>query len=74
MRYLADPPATEEIVAVMRSAGDRAHGRICEALALAEADMDRRRGSPLVRRDKGGRRRLAAGGDEFSRRPPSHLP
>jgi integrase len=72
MRYPADPPATEEIVAVMRSAGDTAHGRrlrgliivlwraglrICEALALAEADLDRRRGSLLVRRGKGGRRR-----------------
>jgi site-specific recombinase XerD len=57
---------------VMRRAGDTAHGRrlrrpivvlwrvglrICEALALAEADLDRRRGSLLVRRGKGGRRR-----------------
>jgi site-specific recombinase XerD len=56
----------------MRRAGDGAHGRrlrglivvlwraglrICEALALAEADLDRRRGSLLVRRGKGGRRR-----------------
>jgi integrase len=72
MRYPADPPTTEEIVAVMRRAGDGAHGRrlrgliivlwraglrICEALALAEADLDRRRGSLLVRRGKGGRRR-----------------
>jgi integrase len=31
--------------------------RICEALALAEADLDARRGSLLVRRGKGGRRR-----------------
>jgi integrase len=31
--------------------------RICEALALAEADLDPRRGSLLVRRGKGGRRR-----------------
>jgi integrase len=72
MGYPADPPTTEEIVAVMRCAGDTAHGRrlrglivvlwraglrICEALALAEADLDARRGSLLVRRGKGGRRR-----------------
>jgi site-specific recombinase XerD len=56
----------------MRSAGDGVHGhrlrglivvlwraglRKCEALALAEADLDARRGSLLVRRGKGGRRR-----------------
>jgi site-specific recombinase XerD len=35
----------------------RAGLRINEALALAEADLDRRRGSRLVRRGKGGRRR-----------------
>jgi integrase len=35
----------------------RAGLRICEALALAEADLDARRGSLLVRRGKGGRRR-----------------
>ena len=73
MRYPADPPTIEEIVAVMRRAGDGVHGRrlrglivvlwraglrICEALALAEADLDARRGSLLVRRGKGGRRRL----------------
>jgi hypothetical protein len=72
MRYPADPPTIEEIVTVMRSAGDGVHGRtlrglivvlwraglrICEALALAEADLDPRRGSLLVRRGKGGRRR-----------------
>jgi integrase len=72
MRYPADPPTIEEIVTVMRRAGDSVHGRrlrglivvlwraglrICEALALAEADLDRRRGSLLVRRGKGGRRR-----------------
>jgi Phage integrase family len=57
---------------VMRHAGDAVHGRrlrglivvlwraglrIREALALAEADLDPRRGSLLVRRGKGGRRR-----------------
>ena len=72
MRYPADPPTIEEIVTVMRHAGDGIHGRrlrglivvlwraglrICEALALAEADLDPRRGSLLVRRGKGGRRR-----------------
>jgi site-specific recombinase XerD len=72
MRYPADPPTTEEIVTVMRRAGDGVHGcrlrglivvlwraalRIHEALALAEGDLDRRRGSLLVRRGKGGRRR-----------------
>ena len=72
MRYPADPPTIEEIVTVMRRAGDSVHGRrlrglivvlwraglrICEALALAEADLDPRRGSLLVRRGKGGRRR-----------------
>jgi integrase len=64
-RYPADPPKVEEIVTVMRAAGDDAHGRrlrglivilwraglrIHEALALAEADLDQRRGSLLVRR------------------------
>jgi len=72
MRYPADPPTIEEIVTVMRHAGDGVHGRrlrglivvlwraglhICEALALAESDLDARRGSLLVRRGKGGRRR-----------------
>jgi integrase len=72
MRYPADPPTIEEIVAVMRRTGDSVHGhrlrglivvlwraglRICEALALTEADLDPRRGSLLVRRGKGGRRR-----------------
>ena len=53
MRYPADPPTIEEIVAVMRRAGDGVHGhrlrglivvlwraglRICEALALTEAE------------------------------------
>jgi hypothetical protein len=72
LRYPADPPKVEEIVAVMRAAGDRAHGRRLRglianpvaigsahpgALALAESDLDHRRGSLLVRRGKGGRRR-----------------
>jgi len=72
LRYPADPPNVEEIIAVMRAAGDDAHGRrlrglivilwraglrIQEALALAESDLDQRRGALLVRRGKGGRRR-----------------
>ena len=72
LRCPADPLKVEEIIAVMRAAGDGAHGRrlrgliavlwraglrIQEALALAEADLDHRRGSVLVRRGKGGRRR-----------------
>jgi site-specific recombinase XerD len=72
LRFPADPPKVEEIIAVMRAAGDRPHGRrlrglivilwraglrIQEALELAEADLDQRRGALLVRRGKGGRRR-----------------
>src|SRR3954447_9795008 len=71
-RYPADPPRTEEIIAVMRCCGERPHGlrarglivvlwragvRIQEALDLTELDLDARRGSVLVRRGKGGRRR-----------------
>jgi site-specific recombinase XerD len=72
LRSPADPPKVEEIIAVMRTAGDNAHGRrlrglivvlcraglrIQEALGLAEPDLDYRRGALLVRRGKGGRRR-----------------
>lgn len=72
LRYPADPPSVEEIVAVMRQAGDNPFGarmrglvvvlwraglRISEALALAESDLDPVRGAVLVRRGKGGRRR-----------------
>ena len=71
-RYPADPPRVEEIIAVMRAAGTSVHGarlralvvilwraglRIHEALALAETDLEPRRGSILVRRGKGGKRR-----------------
>jgi integrase len=70
--YPPDPPTVEEIVAVMRQTGDDRHGarlralivvlwrgglRVQEALALGEHDLDPRRGSLLVRRGKGGRRR-----------------
>jgi site-specific recombinase XerD len=79
MRYPADPPTAEEIVADMRHAPDGRHGwrvramivvlwraglRIQEALALAEHDLDQRRGSVLVRNGKGGRRR-EVGMDEW---------
>jgi site-specific recombinase XerD len=79
IRYPADPPTVEEIVAVMRTAGDSAHGcrlrglivvlwraglRIHEALALNESDLDPRRGALVVRRGKGGRRR-EVGMDEW---------
>jgi integrase len=80
VRYPADPPTVEEIVAVMRTAGDGVHGRrlrglivvlwraglrIDEALSLAEPDLDRRGGALLVRRGKGGRRR-EVGMDEWA--------
>jgi site-specific recombinase XerD len=72
LRYPADPPRVEEIIAIMRHAGPSAHGdrvrglivvlwraglRIAEALALGEADLDERRGALLVRSGKGGKRR-----------------
>jgi site-specific recombinase XerD len=72
LRYRADPPTVEEIIAVMRAAGDDAHGRrlralivilwraglrVQEALALVEADLGQRRVTLLVRRGKGRRRR-----------------
>ena len=71
-RYPADPPTVDEIVAVMRQAGQDRHGhrlnalvvvlwraglRIHEALSLIETDLDRRRGSVLVRHGKNDRRR-----------------
>jgi site-specific recombinase XerD len=71
-RYPADPPRVEEIVAVMRQAGERPVGlrlrglivvlwraglRISEALALSEGDLEPARGAMLVRHGKGGKRR-----------------
>jgi hypothetical protein len=61
MRYPADPPTVDEIVAVMRHTGDDRHGarlgamivvlwrgglRIQESLALAEHDLDPPLGVP----------------------------
>ena len=79
IRYPADPPTVDEIVAVIRHTAENRHGwrlramivvlwraglRVQEALALAEHDLDHRRGSILVRCGKGGRRR-EAGMDEW---------
>jgi len=72
MRYPADPPTVEEIVAVMREAGHgrsaerlrgvivvlwRAGLRINEAIMLNETDLSASTGSITVRFGKGGRRR-----------------
>jgi site-specific recombinase XerD len=72
-RYPADPPRIEEIIAVMRQAGERPYGlrvrdlivvlwraglRIAEALALTETDLDPGQGSVLIRSGKGRRRRV----------------
>lgn len=72
LRYPADPPTVEEIIAVMHAAGDdpdglrlrrvivvpwRAGLRISGALALTETDLVHDRGALLVRRGKGGKRR-----------------
>jgi site-specific recombinase XerD len=72
LRFPADPPPVEEIIAVMRATGSgpdgarlralivllwRAGLRISEALDLAETDLDRPRGAVVVRAGKGGRRR-----------------
>jgi integrase len=70
--YPADPSTVEEIVAVMRQAGEDRHGlraralivvlwraalRIQEVLSLTETDLDQRRGSVIVQAGKGGYRR-----------------
>jgi integrase len=62
-RYPPDPPTVEEIIAVMRAAGDASDGprlrgvivmlwraglRISEALALNETDLDPDRGAPFL--------------------------
>jgi integrase len=82
MRYPPDPPIVDEIVAVMRAVGDepdalrlralivvlwRAGLRISEALALQESDLERSRGTVLIRRGKGGKRR-EVGMDRWGKR------
>jgi integrase len=82
LQYPADPPTVEEVIAIMRVAGDGTDGmrlrglvvvlwraglRISEALALAESDLDRDRGAILVRRGKGGKRR-EVGMDRWGKR------
>jgi site-specific recombinase XerD len=77
--YPADPPRAEEIIAVMRGAGENKHGarvralivilwraglRINEALMLAESDLEPQRGAIIVRHGKGGKRR-EVGMDEW---------
>ena len=72
IRHPPDPPTVEEIIAVMRAAGDAADGvrlrgviialwraglRISEALALNVTDLDSDRGALLIRHGKGDRRR-----------------
>ncbi len=72
LRYPADPSTIEEIIAVVRAAGERPDGvrlrgvvvvlwraglRISEALALNESDLDQERGAILVRHGKGDKRR-----------------
>ncbi|HEY6549796.1 MAG TPA: tyrosine-type recombinase/integrase, partial [Solirubrobacterales bacterium] len=71
-RYPADPPRVEEIIAVMRQAGERPTGlrlrglvvvlwraglRINEALMLSEGDLEPGRGAMIIRPGKGGKRR-----------------
>src|SRR2546422_5600780 len=83
LRYPADPPRAEEIIAVMRQAGGGSYGlrvrglivvlwraglRIGEALALRETDLEPIRGSLIVRRSgHGGRHRHRPSG------PPARL-
>jgi len=78
MEYPPDPPRPEEIVLVMRQAGQDRHGLRVRALiavlahgpadlrgvALNETDADPGRGSVLVRHGKGDKRR-EAGMDQF---------
>ncbi len=71
--YPADPPSISEIVAVMKACDDTLAGqrlralivllwrsglRISEALSLGEQDLNERENTILVRRGKGGKRRL----------------
>ena len=84
LRYPADPPRVEEIIAVMRKAGPSVHGarirglivvlwraglRVGEALALAERDLDPDRGAIIIRAGKGGKRREVGMDDWEQLRP-----
>jgi site-specific recombinase XerD len=81
--YPADPPTVDEIVAVMRHTGEDRHGfrrcamivvlwraglRIRVALAVAEHDLDPRRGPALVR---GGKERAPPRGRQWTSAPGS---
>ena len=72
MRYPADPPTIEEIVAVMRAAGDNAHGRRLRALivVLWRADCEFTRPSRSPSRTSTGTavRSLSAGARAVGRR------
>ena len=87
-RYPADPPTVEEIIAVMRTAGAATDGvrsralvvllwraglRIGEALALAETDLDARRGAVLIRHGTGDKRR-EVGLDSWAWEQPTKTP
>ena len=77
--YPPDPPTVTDIVALMRACPDTIHGRrlkalipflwrtglrISEALAVFESDLDPKAGSVVVRKGKGGKRRVV-GMDQF---------
>lgn len=72
-RYPADPPTAAETVALMQACPDTPHGRrlraliallwrsglrIHEALVLIESDLNPKTGAIVVRRGKGGKRRI----------------
>jgi integrase len=71
MQATADSPRRlRGLIVILWRAGLRSH----EALALAEADLDQRRGAVLMRRGKGGGRRevgIDAPGDGPNRSPGS---
>jgi hypothetical protein len=71
MRYPADPPTIEEIVTVMRRAGDSVHGRrlrgLIVVLARGPADL---RGARARRGRPGRAPRVAAGAARQGRSPP----
>ncbi|MBA3421343.1 MAG: site-specific integrase [Thermoleophilaceae bacterium] len=87
LRYPADPPRVEEIIAVMRQAGEGVHGdrvrglivvlwraglRIHEALALSESDIDARRGA-AARAPRQGRQAARGRDGRLGLRAPERL-